>query len=274
MSIFSTIITILFVLILPVLVYFWMNQIVSKKKNEMLERQITELEKKNLAKDKFFSIISHDLRAPFSSLLGFSEMLVYYSEDYDKNEIKNYSNQIYAASMKLLSLAENLLQWSKTQLGTITYNPELTDINIVSDNVINALKLSIQEKDINIDVDFERGLTAYADSNIFSIVLRNLISNAIKFTKTGGTIRIRGYQKNDNEIEVEVKDNGIGMNKDHLDKLFQIDKHVSTAGTLNESGSGLGLILCKEFVEINGGIMSIKSEPGKGTAVMFTIPKN
>ena len=269
-----SIITCLLLVVAAAFVLVLVKYITTKKRIDTYEKRIKELAQKNIAKDKFFSIISHDLRSPFGSLLGFSEMLVYYSDDIDKNEVKSYSKQIYLASGKLLSLVENLLLWSRNQLGTTVVRPEKIDIKISSENVINAMKLSIQEKDIALDFEIERGLTAFADSNLYSSIFRNLLSNAIKYCNIGGNININANQNNNNEIEITIRDNGVGMSSEQLELLFRIDNKYSTAGTMNESGSGLGLILSKEFVELNGGKMKIKSEKGKGTTVKFTVPIN
>ena len=237
-----------------------------------LKKQVEKLEKQSSAKDKFFSIISHDLRSPFNSLLGFSEMLVYHSESFDKEEIRSFSKQIYQSSGKLFALVENLLQWSRNQLGRTEYKPAKIDLNILTENVVEAARISAQSKDISVNIDMQPNLTAFADADLYSTALRNLVGNAVKFTNVGGNINVKGYKYPDGVVEIQVEDNGVGMDKEQLLKIFKIEEKHQTQGTFNESGSGLGLILSKEFVELNKGRIKIESLPGKGTTVTFTIP--
>jgi signal transduction histidine kinase len=225
-----------------------------------------------MAKDKFFSIIAHDLKSPFNSLMGLSEMLVLHSETMNQAEVLNYSKMVHQSTGKLFALVENLLQWSRTQMGTTDYKPEKLDLNILTGNVVNLLRLSAQEKDIVIALKMENDLLSYADANIYSTVLRNLVGNAIKFSRVGSIIHVAGKKRSDGMIEVEVSDSGVGMNSEQLEKVFKIESAQSTVGTFNEKGTGLGLILSKEFVELNKGTIEIVSRIGEGTTVRFTVP--
>lgn len=244
----------------------------SKKRNErVLKAQINELRILNNSKDKFFSIIAHDLKSPFSSLMGFSEMLMLNAETNNPAEVIEHSKIVHNSSKRLFGLVENLLQWSRTQLGTEEYYPEKLDISLQTQNVISLLKLNAEEKDIVISQKTDNIILAWADANLYSSVLRNLISNAIKFSKVGSVIYVNVHQKN-GMIEVSVTDTGIGIRKENQEKLFNIDTTISTNGTFEEKGTGLGLMLCKEFVKINKGSIHVESELEKGSTFYFTLP--
>lgn len=241
--------------------------------NEKLRISEKELLTINATKDKFFSIIAHDLKNPFNALLSFSEMLHNNLSVFTKDEIKAYVEIIHKATNNLFRLLENLLQWSSTQTGEIEYRPEQFDLNSLTMNIIQIMGIHAEKKGISIINSLPENASAYGDKNLISTVIRNLISNAVKFTRENGQIRIEGIVKKD-EIEIAVIDNGIGINKVDIDKLFRLDCNVTTIGTSEERGSGLGLILCKEFVEKNGGRIWVESEIDIGSSFKFTIPKN
>lgn len=261
------------ILILIILLFvFWINyKSISTEVNE-LKLEVVNLTRKNSVKDKFFSIIAHDLKSPFNSLMGLSEMLVLHSETMNQSEVINYSKMVHQSTVKLFALVENLLQWSRTQMGTSEFKPEKLDLNILTGNVVNLLRLSAQEKDIVIALKMTPDLLSYADANIYSTVLRNIVGNAIKFSRVGSIIHVLGRKRADGMIEIEVTDSGVGMNSDQLEKVFNLETAHSTVGTLNERGTGLGLILSKEFVELNRGVININSRMGEGTTVTFTVP--
>jgi len=259
-----------FLLIVIILLRIWIGA--KNRKMKTIQKQVDKLTQKNNAKDKFFSIIGHDLKSPFNSLMGLSEMLVLHSETMNQSEILNYSKMVHQSTGKLFALVENLLQWSRTQMGNTDYKPEKLDLSIVTGNVVNLLRLSAQEKDIVIALKINYDLLAYADANIYSTVLRNLIGNAIKFSRVGNIIYVSGRKRLDNMIEIEIVDSGIGMNSDQLEKAFKVEEAYSTVGTFNERGTGLGLILSKEFVELNRGTIHISSKYGEGTTLKFTVP--
>lgn len=241
--------------------------------NERLRKSEKELLTINATKDKFFSIIAHDLKNPFNALLSFSEMLHKNLKIFKKDEIKAYVEIIHKATNNLFRLLENLLQWSSTQTGEIEYRPEQFDLNSLTMNIIQIMGIHAEKKGISIINSLPENASVYGDKNLISTVIRNLISNAVKFTRENGQIRIEGIVKKD-EIEVAVIDNGIGINKLDIDKLFRLDCNVTTIGTSEERGSGLGLILCKEFVEKNGGRIWVESEIDIGSSFKFTIPNN
>ncbi len=241
------------------------------KVEKKLKLKNQELEKLNATKDKFFSIIAHDLKSPFNSLMGFSEMLSLHAESKSYADIIEYSGIIHNSTRKLFSLVDTLLQWSRTQLGTTEYKPERLEVGIVSSNIVSILKINAEEKDIVISVDIDNHLIGWADKDLYSAVLRNLISNAIKFSRVGSVITVTAKTKKQ-FIEISVSDTGVGMTKENLSKIFNVDKNVSTKGTFNEKGTGLGLVLCKEFVEINRGSIWAESKLEKGSTFKFTLP--
>jgi len=227
----------------------------------------------NATKDKFFSIIAHDLKNPFNALLGFSELLERNYDTYSKTEIKEYINVIYESSQSLFKLLDNLLQWSRTQTGSITYNPEQFELLPVIKQEVTYLQLNADKKKISIKILVNKSVKAYADKNIISSVIRNLVNNAIKFTNTNGRIEIWAQELTD-EIEVSITDSGIGIDNVDLDKIFQLNSSISNKGTANEEGTGLGLLLCKEFIEMNNGRIWATSIKGKGSTFYFTLPKH
>jgi PAS domain S-box-containing protein len=231
-----------------------------------------ELERLNRTKDKFFSIIAHDLRNPFHAIIGFSELLT--------KEYKSMSDQqkigllelINVSSEGAFNLLENLLQWARTQTDKIQFSPETIDIHEIIMSTINLLSISAEKKHIKLNNTVETKTIVYADRNMINTVIRNLVSNAVKFTQTGGEITI-SISESPKSWEVKVKDTGIGMNKENLGKLFRIDTYHSTSGTSGETGTGLGLIICKEFVEKHDGKIKVESEEKKGSTFSFTIPR-
>ena len=242
---------------------------ITNQKLIISEQNLTEL---NATKDKFFSIVAHDLKNPFNALLGFSELLEKNYDTYTKAEIKEYINVIYESSQSLFKLLDNLLQWSRTQTGSITYNPEQFELLSTIKQEVSYLQLNADKKKITIKTLVNESITVYADKNIISSVIRNLVNNAIKFTNTNGRVEIWGQEVND-EIEVSVTDSGIGIDNNDLDKIFQLNSSISNKGTANEEGTGLGLLLCKEFVEMNNGRIWATSIKGKGSTFYFTLPK-
>lgn len=240
--------------------------------NQKLIQSEQNLKELNATKDKFFSIIAHDLKNPFNALLGFSELLERNYDTYSKTEIKEYINVIYESSQSLFKLLDNLLQWSRTQTGSITYNPEQFELLPVIKQEVTYLQLNADKKKITIKVLVKESITPYADKNIISSAIRNLVNNAIKFTNMNGKVEIFARELAD-EIEVSITDSGIGIDNDDLDKIFQLNNSISNKGTANEEGTGLGLLLCKEFIEMNNGRIWATSIKGKGSTFYFTLPK-
>ncbi|MGE0088300.1 MAG: tetratricopeptide repeat protein [Bacteroidales bacterium] len=242
-----------------------------KDANEKLSSSEKNLKELNATKDKFFSIIAHDLKNPFQALLGFSETLYTRNNELTDKEIQEYSKIIYESSQNLFNLLGNLLQWSKSQLGNIKVAPEKVILTEIYDEATSLLTLTADNKNIKLINQIPEGFTVFADKHIVSTVIRNLVSNAIKFTNQGGEITISSEFKGD-EALISVSDNGIGIKPENLDKLFKIDYSYSTKGTDNEQGTGLGLILCKELIEENNGRIWCESTYGKGSNFYFTLP--
>ena len=242
-----------------------------KKVEEALKESESRLRDLNVTKDKFFSIIAHDLRSPFNGILGFSAILVDQIQEKNYEGIDEYARIVQNSAKRALSLLMNLLEWSRSQTGLVKFSPEYVEIGILIDEVVNLFDDMAQQKSIELSIELPSKVIAFSDKDMISTILRNLISNALKFTNPGGKIIISAERKPD-EILFSVADNGVGMKKDALGKMFRIDVGSSTKGTNNESGTGLGLILCKEFVEKHGGKIWAESEYGKGSTFFFSIP--
>ncbi|WP_321308977.1 ATP-binding protein [Marinifilum fragile] len=236
----------------------------------MIEKQRKELERLNATKDKFFSIIAHDLKNPFASLIGASDFLVNSSEELSKEQLHNFHEIINQSARRGYKLLENLLEWARMQTGNIKFKPKQVDLWNLVNEVVNLLTGSAEHKEINLSAEIDENLMAFVDENMIDTVVRNLVSNAIKFTPRGGVIKVSS-QVVGQFIEITVADNGIGITPENISKLFKIDEKVTQNGTENETGTGLGLILCKEFVERHGGEMRVESELGKGSKFIFTI---
>lgn len=222
-------------------------------------------------KDKFFSIIAHDLKNPFNALMGFSSLLIDNFDDYNDEEKLDLIQTMSDASENAYKLLENLLEWSRSQTGSLKREPEEIRIDTITNDTIAVLENAALNKKISLHTSISDNLIAFADANMITTVIRNLISNSIKYTLSGGEIKI--YSSIENKmIKMTIEDNGVGIRKQDLDKLFRIDVNFSTNGTSSETGTGLGLILCKEFVEQNEGKIWAESELGIGSKFSFTLP--
>ncbi|OYT17868.1 MAG: hypothetical protein B7C24_00360 [Bacteroidetes bacterium 4572_77] len=234
------------------------------------------LKESNKTKDKFISIIAHDLKSPFNSLLGFTELLNNKFDDYDLNEKKKFIGIIHEGLQNSLKLLDNLLYWAQTQKGTIAYHPEKINLFLISKETSELLNLSIKNKSIKLINQLAVNIYVKADKNMLKTIIRNLLSNAIKFTHKYGEISISTVSMPNKEqkkfVTIKVSDTGVGISKKAQSKLFNIAENISTKGTENEKGTGLGLILCKEFIEMHGGKIWVESEVNKGTSFFFTIP--
>lgn len=245
-------------------------QILEQK--EAIIHQRDELEVANATKDKFFSIIAHDLRGPVGNLTTFINLILESYQDKIQMNLMDIFGVLNASAQQTYTLLENLLTWSQSQSGTIPYNPVLNSLCSLTENSIELFKQKAEEKKIKLNNQLSTELVTYFDTHMIDTVLRNLLSNALKFTPENGEITISGAIKGD-IIEVSFQDTGIGMSEKELDQLFRIDvKHKTKEGTNGEKGSGLGLILCKEFIEKHGGHITVVSEPGKGSKFKFTLP--
>ena len=238
---------------------------------ETVAKKTAELNELNASKDKFFSIIAHDLKNPFNTIIGFSEMMKESVKLNDSSTFYEYAVMINTSAVQTFKLLENLLEWANSQRGKLEFLPVTVNLKeLLNDELLMAEEMAIG-KNLELICDVDESLTILADKNMTKTILRNLISNAIKFTHRNGKVKIfaRISQKH---VDVSVSDNGIGMTEATISKLFRLDANLSTRGTDNEKGTGLGLFLCKEFVEKHGGKIWVFSEPGKGSTFNFTLP--
>jgi len=235
--------------------------------NKELNQQAEELKQANQAKDKLYSIIAHDLKSPFNSIIGFSELINKSVKNKDYEELEKYSMYLKESSENVYKLLLNLLDWSRIQRKKIVYKPEKINLKELITEQANIFNHVADEKNNKIELELSSSFV-FADKNMLETIIRNLISNALKYTENG-KINIKISEKN-NDYIVEVKDNGIGMNENLIKNIFHTNETLP--GTKGEKGSGLGLQLCKEFVEINKGTIHVKSEEGKGSTFTFSVP--
>jgi signal transduction histidine kinase len=245
-------------------------------KNYTLERLKAEkgeirLHQLNIDKDRFISILGHDLKNPFNNILGFSEILTNEIESLSKNEIKEMASNINKSAQITSKLLEDILMWTRTQQGSILFNPKKLNVADICKNVIEVLNPAALVKGIAISYTNEDQMSVSADKDMVKTILLNLVSNAIKFTHDGGVVNISAERK-DSRVIISVSDNGIGILPENIAKLFDISEVLTTKGTAGESGTGLGLLLCKEFVEKHGGKIWVESEVGSGSDFKFTLP--
>ena len=253
---------------------------VEEERKESQDKTVSyteELRELNNTKDKFFSIIAHDLKGPFNAIMGFSEILTTDWDDYSEEERLNFIQNINTSAKNTFRLLENLLEWAMTQTGKITFQPVRIDLSLIANDVVILLRQQAEKKQIKLYTAINFNTSVTADENMVRTVFRNLVSNAIKFTPDGGQIRIFSRDvpaTNDKPpmVEVSVTDTGIGIEKHLLPKLFRIDEKTRTYGTAHEKGTGLGLILCRELIEKNHGKIEVESEPEKGSKFYFTLP--
>jgi signal transduction histidine kinase len=240
--------------------------------NKKLQKSEKNLKLINATKDKFFSIISHDLKNPFTSLLSISETMHDNYEAFDEEEKKTSVGRIHGSIKHIYTLLENLLTWSRTQTGTIQFDPGEFNLSRLMEENFLLYEHIAAKKDIKLTLSAPEDITVYADRNMINTAVRNLLNNSIKFTGPGKSIEI-GINEHPQETEVFVSDTGVGISEEAQQKLFRIDQKVKTTGTDGEKGTGLGLIICKEFVVKNGGSIGVESKPGSGSRFRFTIPK-
>ncbi len=242
---------------------------------EKIQKTLIESEqqliKTNAAKDKFFSIIAHDLKNPFNTILGFSDLLATEFQDFTKDEIREFLGNISNASKQAYTLLENLLIWAQTQNRNLEFKPEVIDIKSLINDAIALVEIQAKTKNIELTSRITESQMVSADKNMIDIILRNLLTNAIKFTPQSGKVEVSAV-KSGGRIDISIRDNGVGIAAEQLPHVFRIESDIKTRGTERETGSGLGLILCKEFAEMQGGNISVESEEGKGSIFTFSIP--
>jgi len=257
----------------------------SKKVVNELLRQNNELKESNKSKDKFFSIFAHDLKNPFQGLLGFIDLLYEDLDELSNEQVKEYLSNVRNASYHTYALLENLLEWSRIQSGKMPFTPTVFDIQYEINSVITVLDNNATQKDIKLINEVDSGIMVEADRNMIHSVIQNIVTNSIKFSNAKGRVVIRGrvpmnYGKSKSSaepgdrqwLEISVTDNGIGIPEEIIPRLFKLNGQYSSAGTANEPGTGLGLVLCHEMIEKNGGRIWAESISGQGTTFIFTIP--
>jgi len=242
-----------------------------REAEEEVKRKNEELQKLNSAKDKFFSIIAHDLRSPFNGFLGLSQILVEELPTLSSEEIQMIAVNMQDSATTLYRLLENLLEWSKMQQGLITFKPEILPLKPLVDYCLTIKQLKARSKGIEIITQIPDEIEVFADNNMLQTIIRNLVSNSIKFTEKGGKIIVAAKTTKENFTEISIKDNGIGMSQEMIVGLFCLDVNSSRQGTEGETSTGLGLIICKDFVEKHGGKLWVESEEGIGSTFYFTI---
>jgi len=244
-----------------------------KQFESKLLEQANQLKELNATKDKFFSIIAHDLKNPFSAILGLSELMKNEALNLDNQTLIEFADMIHSSTQQTYNLLQNLLDWANSQQHKFPFHPVQFSLNNLIANEIQYLQMSADQKNIKVIYDFGEEVFVTADEKMISTVIRNLISNAIKFTPREGSVMIKCVMKSGN-AEISVTDTGVGMSKNTINQLFRIDNTITSPGTEDEKGTGLGLILCKEFVEKHGGSITVESDTGKGSRFCFTIPAN
>lgn len=235
-----------------------------------VEKKNQELKELNATKDKFFSIIAHDLKGPFNGLIGLTSLMEKPGA-MAKTDMHEMCTLVKNASLNLFNLLEDLLTWARIQMGKMEFKPKELNFSRVVTKTIDLLSLIAENKGVPLLVEGEKDLSFFADEQMVNAILRNLISNAIKFTNKGGTVKISAHSLGEN-ILIAVEDEGIGIGEKALEKIFRIDQSHSTVGTEGEKGTGLGLILCKDLVEQNGGKIHAQSKQGKGSTFSVTLP--
>ena len=236
-----------------------------------LEEHKQQLKELNATKDKFFSIIAHDLRNPVSALFNFSEFLESNINTISPDEFQQYLSIIHTTAKGLFDLLEELLLWANLQSNHYEFKPTNLQLFEEANSVVGLLSANAARKNIQMETNIDHKTLVYADHNMLHTILRNLLTNAIKYTPTNGLVKIYS-QIDDNKAYITVSDTGIGLTKENIENLFRIDQQSSTPGTDGEPGTGLGLVLCKEMVERNNGNISVESEPDKGSSFTFILP--
>lgn len=249
----------------------WRSKLTRIIQRDQIVKQNLSLFENNAQKDKFFSIIAHDLINPFNSIIGFSGLLLDQVKEKNYSSVEHFASIIHKSANSNMDLLRNLMEWSRAHTGKMVYKPEQLELNEIVTEIEQLFNAALIQKKIDLSTKIPEKTMVFADRNMIQTIIRNLISNAIKFTNNEGKIML-SVQKIQQDYIISVKDNGVGIPPESLDGLFKIDQNNSTKGTQNESGTGLGLILCKELVEKHNGKIWVESELGKGTTFIFSIP--
>lgn len=248
-------------------------QVLVDERTAELQQANRELEESNAIKDKLFSIIAHDLKSPFTTLLGFSELLVNNFKDYNMEQFQMMLSHIQSAAKSAFTLLENLLLWAMSQNEQLQFSPEVVNVTQIAKDVTKSLKSVAAMKDVRIKCQpDDHPIEGSVDVNMFRTILHNLVSNAIKFSYNGGAIDVN-VSSNDSELTIIVSDNGIGMTEETKNKLFTLEKNKSKPGTAQEKGTGLGLLICHDFVQKHGGDIQVESQLEKGSSFIVKLPQ-
>jgi len=263
----------LFCLLMTVTYFYFQNRrkLLLEEKNKNMEKYNDELRELNASKDKFFSIVAHDLKSPFQGLLGFSNLLCNDLDSLSREQIKHYADNIRISTRNVYELIENLLDWSRIQVGRFEFAPDEFTLNTEAQKVVTLLHGNASKKGITISNTIPQDIIVKADHKMLHCIFQNLLSNAIKFTNANGQI-VLSAESSGKMINIKIADDGVGIKKEDIVKIFKIDTQFTTTGTAQEKGTGLGLLLCKEMVEKHGGSIDVESEPGKGSVFYFTLP--
>lgn len=246
-------------------------QVLVDERTSNLESANLQLKETNATKDKLFSVIAHDLRGPFTSLLGISELLIENLEEYDINQFRTMLTHINSSAKSAFALLENLLIWARSQNKRLQFNPRDIRLTPLIKEVTVGLGSLASIKNIHITVNCSDDITGYADENMLKAIIRNLVANAIKFTRNHGSIQI-AVSASQQQCKIMVSDNGVGMSEETMGKLFLVNSNATLEGTAHEKGTGLGLLLCQEFVEKHGGKISVSSKLGEGSKFQVALP--
>jgi len=274
-NIFIVIIVFSVVIILVTFYLFKIKRDANRKLGEInakIEKHNKELQALNSTKDKFFSIIGHDVKGPINSLTSFSNLLINHTDSLSQDEIKSLALDLDKSLKNLYTLLENLLNWARSQTGNINLKPENTNLGELLQENLELLSKSAEQKNVSLENKTTETVVATIDRNTITTAVRNLISNAIKFTPEGGTVVVIANEWKD-AFEIEISDTGVGMPQSVIQNLFRLDVKHSTLGTNKEKGTGLGLILCKEFIELNNGKINVESKEGEGSTFRISLPK-
>jgi len=246
------------------------NQQLNQKNRELSESE-TALKNALQVKDKLFSVIAHDLHGPFNSLLGFTDLLANINPEEEPGEAKNYAKLILDSSKSLYNLTDNLLNWARSQIDDIQLKPEPINICELVNETTEVVRMQALSKEIKIQAAIDSSLVVEADRDTLAVIVRNLLSNAVKYTNRGGSIFISAVNEYD-QLTIKVSDTGVGITPEVQDKLFSVNTNLSLPGTEREKGTGLGLVLCRNFAEMNNGTISVSSREGKGSTFTITLP--
>ncbi len=248
-----------------------LNKLLARQLEELHQQQ-DEINNSNTVKGKIYSVIAHDLRSPITSMNALLKLMMIDTAGIPKDQLESYTSSLYNTSQNTTILLENLLDWSRAQTGHLKVCPENLNLYPMVEEAIRYNVLMIDKKQIELHNTLHKEIQVHADKHLLSAVLRNLISNALKFTTRLGKVSIHCTDKNNDSIEISITDTGTGMTEEEISRLFRVEKGLLKLGTEKEKGTGLGLVICKEFIEKNNGALKIKSIPGKGSTVSFTLP--